>query len=192
MTNIMLDIETLSAHPTDAVVLSIGVMSFIMREAAPTMTGHGLWVLSLNEQIADGRDISAETLDFWAAQPPAAREHWRNVEAIPVISALSRLTAFIQPNPKPDYPPIWANGICFDIGNLESLYRAYSMSIPWRYNDVRDARTIYRVLPKLRERPPYADTGTAHDPIADCNKQIWGLWERWTAFEAPDANGKIS
>jgi len=185
----MLDIETLSTHPTNSVVLSIGVMSFLMREVAPTITGHSLWVLSLNEQIAEGRDISAETLDFWAEQPAAAKDHWRHGEAIPVVTALSRLTAFIQPNPKPDYPPIWANGICFDIGNLESLYRSYSMPLPWKYNDPRDARTVYRVLPKLRERPPYVDTtGAMHDPIVDCTNQIWGLWEHWSFPEG----GKLS
>jgi hypothetical protein len=111
-------------------------------------------------------------LKFWHDQPDEAKAHWANANPTTHLS-----DALVGLNGMVGETDVWANGVCFDIGNIESLCRQQSTPIPWRYNSVRDARTIYRELPQLRERPTNLNLGPSHDPLTDCITQIWGLWE---------------
>jgi hypothetical protein len=182
---IMVDIETLSTHPFNAAVLSIGAVRFAMKKDAPVIIGTPyLSVLDLNAQIAAGREVSNDTIKFWRDQTPEARKHWADGTPMRVNDALHSFYEFYGGSKDPDLP-IWANGICFDIGNLESLYRQFfpPNRIPWKYNATRDARTMYRAIPELRSRPPSAMGGADHDPVVDCRNQVWGLWEHWPHFD---------
>jgi hypothetical protein len=176
MTNIMLDIETLGLDST-AVVLSIGVTKFTLNEAAPLIGDSMLWTPNLAEQFAKGRNVNHSTLDFWRKQPDAAKASWLYPsKPEPVHTALTELSQFISS----DYEVMmWANGITFDFGIMASLYHDFEIQVPWKYNAVRDARTIYRVLPKIRTRPEGSEQGPEHDPVADCIFQIWNLWGHW-------------
>jgi hypothetical protein len=180
---VMIDIETLSTHPSNAVVLSIGAVKFALRKQRPMFLGpkHFLTVLELHSQIAAGREISAETQKFWREQSPDARKHWTDTPPERVHEGLIALGNFIG---DPELP-VWANGICFDIGNLDSLYRTFlpDKGVPWKYNSTRDARTVYRALPEVCTIPDGALTTIAHDPVADCYNQIWGLWQHWPQFD---------
>lgn len=169
-TEIMLDIETLSTA-NNAVVLSIGALGFQIEKEAPKVIASRLWVLDLHSQIAAGRDISAGTMKFWREQTKSARAHWAEDKPQDVTEVLVSLGGFIGES------LVWANGSCFDIGILTSLHEQWSMGVPWKYNAVRDARTIYKATPKLRDRPTDLNLGPEHDPVADCISQVWGLWE---------------
>ncbi|OYW60916.1 MAG: hypothetical protein B7Z40_19340 [Bosea sp. 12-68-7] len=105
--------------------------------------------------------------------------HW--IEAAPntLAAALVKLSDFIRIN-KPER--VWANGAVFDIGILEHAYRSKGLVIPWKYNQVRDSRTIRQEIPMLAERTAtgtYVPVGEpAHHPITDCKVQINDLWIR--------------
>lgn len=168
---VMVDIETLSTSTHNAVVLSIAAARFTLDQRGAKIEQTGLWVPDLHAQIAKGRGISDATMKWWRAQDDDARAHWKDTPPIPVIDALQGLGTFICDMDT----PIWSNGCCFDIGNLESLFAQWEMPVPWRYNAVRDARTIYKATPQLRDKK--IEPLPAHNPINDCVNQIWRLWE---------------
>ncbi len=76
MPDVMIDIETLSTHPHNAVVLSVAAVSFELHRAAPQIFDSRLCVLDIHEQIAEGREISYDAMKFWREQSPKARAHW--------------------------------------------------------------------------------------------------------------------
>lgn len=181
--DVMLDIETL-ATDGNALVLSIGAIKFDLVGRDGPWFGEQFFVVpSLIEQILLGRTIERGTQEFWATQPTEAQAHWANAQAqnaMTVYAALADLGQFVRGAPR-----IWANGAVFDFGILESLLRQVRLPIPWKYNTVRDARTVYDVMTPVREFSRTA-LGTVeglieyplHHPIRDCEVQIIRLWER--------------
>lgn len=169
---IMLDIETLSTHNSNAVVLSVGAVPWSQNKAGVIFNPSRLWVLSLRDQFARGRTTMDSTIKWWQSQSDAARKHWHYPEERPV-----EIGTFAQEFGQwfPSDAEAWANGIVFDLGNLATLLGV----TPWKYNAAADARTMYRHTTQFRQRPLDAIDVGAHDPIVDCKNQIWGVWEHW-------------
>lgn len=177
--DIMLDIETASSHPNNAVVVSIGLVGFdgMRSGVGPTIGDSCIICPSIREQLANGRQVDAATMKWWSEQTPAARSHW--VESDRIMSLSETLAAVRRIT---EGRRVWAHGITFDIGNLESLFRQGGLEPPWVYNGMRDARTIYRLLPVWRAPiglHPRLQQAVAHHPVGDCVKQIYDLWTRW-------------
>lgn len=177
MKGIMIDIETMGTHTSLSLLLSIGAIAFEMSKDGPVMDVRVLEKVYLWEsQILAGRRIEPGTQKWWSEQSEEARAHWEKAESKENISYLDlhigNYYAECGLTPKTD---VWANGVVFDIGNLENILHTYEKKIPWSYNAVRDARTIYS-LPKLRQMPD-GMTFVGHNPVEDCRKQIWRLWE---------------
>lgn len=175
MDDIMIDIESLSLQP-DAVVLSIGAVKFSCQSTCEPRYGDRLLLVpNVLQQIAVGRHVDPKTQTWWAGQPQAASAHWKNPgEDLFVQTALAALSRFTE-----GYQRIWANGICFDITVLEHLYRQFNLTAPWKYNAVRDARTVYDVGCYGATVPRYLpddESLTAHHPVDDCISQIRRLW----------------
>lgn len=175
--DVMIDIETLSTDPAEALVLSIGVLEFDCSDAAgPRFLKEALWTPSIVEQLLHGRKVDRSTQDWWRAQPAETQAHWANPEILcDVKTALLGLGNFLR-----DVAPtrLWANGIVFDLGILENLYRSYGLETPWRYNIARDARTFYDIVPSTRQLGAGdANACIAHHPIGDCKSQVIRLWE---------------
>lgn len=184
--DVMVDIETL-ALDADALVLSIGVIPFdCVGKDGPWFGESFLAVPNLTEQIMMGRTIETSTQTWWGdPEREAASLHWRAPpKQLTVRSALAELSGFIR---EAEAPRVWANGAVFDIGILNSLYAQCGMKVPWKYNAVRDARTLYDVLPKHPDRNwcnPEKD-GPLHHPVVDCRVQIIRMWEHgWTGFSS--------
>lgn len=177
--DVMLDMETASSHPNNAVVLSIGLVGFgDMRSGVGPSIGDSFMVCpSIRQQISDCRQVDPLTMKWWSQQAPGARSHWLDPSSImkldETLAAVRRITEGRR---------VWAHGITFDIGNLESLFRQGGLEPPWVYNGMRDARTIYRLVPERRKpigAQPRLQQAIAHHPVGDCIKQIYDLWTRW-------------
>lgn len=176
----MLDIETLSTRP-DAVVLSIGAVRFQLspgtNNGEPYFDDEICILPNLREQIALGRHVDMKTVSWWASLIPAARAHWAaNYPESYLEESRKLLGDFVDGS-----ETIWAHGTDFDIGVLRTLFA----EPPWKYNVVRDARTMYRNLIKKRKMSPDLKF-IEHDPVDDSKQQIWRLWERIdNASDAP-------
>lgn len=176
--DIMIDIETMALTP-DALVLSIGAVAFIPRSACRSAEKELLLIPDFMDQVMRGRRIDPETQKWWGApERAAAADHWlAPTKTCSFHETLRALADFIRlEGPE----RIWANGAVFDIGILEHMYRAAGLTIPWKYNMVRDSRTIRQEVPILsnRDGTPVTATGLAHHPIGDCYQQINDLWLR--------------
>lgn len=172
---VMIDIETLSTA-NDALVLSIGAVQFdCIGKDGPWFGDDFLAVPSLTEQLLLGRRVDQNTQRWWNKQPKETQEHWLNpvrTRAMSVTQALLSLSDFLE-----EATQVWANGSHFDLCILESLYRSAGREAPWKYNSVRDARTLYAILPHIREYVAPSQIDLPHHPLADCRAQIIRMWE---------------
>jgi len=158
MADLMIDIEGLGTGP-DTTILTIAAQSF-----DPLGTGwydrHYYARITLESQ--PDRSIQQGTIDWWATQPPAAREEaFGETDRIPLDRALDQLHQIAWQSNR-----IWMNGPTYDANILEHAYKSYGKPLPWQFYKIRDARTVYSLWPDL-PRPP-----TSHHALEDCRRQI--------------------
>lgn len=183
---LMTDIETMSLHTGDAWLLSQGAIPFRLTPDGPVMGPPLLLVFDLLEQLLSTRHLDEKTRKFWRDQPAAARAHFADPAYVgyggvtPVRITMAdlapRLAAFQARHCEPKNE-VYSQGITFDLSNLTSAMAASGDEAPWQYWAATDARSLRRKLPKRREAPKLDIAGAPHDPVYDCVKQIWGLWE---------------
>ena len=186
--DLMVDLETAAVGRPDALILSAAVRAFRIDDDGVVKLGmHRLWVPDLRAQLAAGRAIDAKTIKWWQQQDSGARLHWTN----PVNSAVCEFHVMLQElstlclemGVTGGNRSIWANGITFDISILEHAFEANGMPAPWPYNGMRDMRTVVREFPEVRR---YVDDEfmnshgiQLHEPLSDCEVQIYKLAEHW-------------
>ena len=158
MADLMIDIEGLGTGP-DTTILTIAAQSF-------DPFGHGYhnrhYYARITLESQPTRSIQQSTIDWWATQPPAARdEAFAEDGRIPLDQALDELAKFIWQSKL-----IWANGPTYDMNIIEHAYKSYNKPIPWQFYVVRDARTVYSLYPGL-PKPP-----ASHHALEDCRRQI--------------------
>jgi len=134
--DIMIDLETLSTRP-DAVIASIGACRFdpSTGEIDPNTFHHQLM---MDDQIRDGRHISASTLRFWLEQSSEAQKELRGRDYL--SQTLDRFALWVT---RSFDECVWSNGASFDIPILEHAYSTVEgLPVPWRHGKVRCYRTL--------------------------------------------------
>jgi hypothetical protein len=143
--NIMIDIETLSTVPFSH-ILSIGAC----------VTGYEADCTFYNvPSPIQNRHIDPKTVTFWMSQgaelfPP------QTVDNPPLRECLLNLNAWIRimcikfgVGYQGDDCVIWCKGTDFDVAILKDAYESLGVEIPWKYNAVRDLRTLIKVFPGI-------------------------------------------
>lgn len=153
----MLDIETLGREP-GAAVISI---------AAVTFDAEGIYdnfetTISIASCIEAGLSVEGETLEWWLDQPEEAREQLSGGEEL--TAALTQLCVWLR---SVEADEIWANSPKFDCAMLEAAGEAVGVEMPWAYYDLRDFRTLRKVVGV--EAP--ASDGVEHDALDDATHQ---------------------
>ncbi len=125
----MIDIETYDVTPS-AVILSIG---------AERILGSETFYAEIELSTQYERTASIATKEWWAKQgnPPI---HGTTT----LHDALTSLSNWIK-NPSQE-PVIWCKGTDFDTVILTHAYKSFGMETPWKYNHVRDCRTVFKLL----------------------------------------------
>lgn len=138
MDHIMIDIETLSTHTSRAIITQIGAVRFNSSGVMPAGDIDRFLVgVETTSQRHIGRRLDEDTMKWWENQELSPfLDH-----IIHPVHALTELTTFVDGCTR-----IWSNGIVFDIGNLNALYRDFKQTIPWPYNAAMDMRTLRRWL----------------------------------------------
>ena len=163
--DVMIDIETCGTG-VDACILTIAAQCFDPLERS---NYHLLpnWYARVDPDSQPDRNISQGTIEWWANQPPAAKEEAFNPEGrLSLKQALDELHRLVWHCNR-----VWANGPTFDMNILEHAYKSYNIVLPWQYYKVRDARTVYGMCPKLEKYP------ASHHALEDCRRQIDLLWD---------------
>ena len=156
--DLMIDLEGLATGP-DTTILTIAAQAF-----DPLGDGwyNQQYYARITLESQENRRIEQGTLDWWATQPPLARdEAFAEEGRIPLDQALDGLGKLIWHSKR-----IWAQGPTYDMNILEHAYKSYGKPIPWQYYSVRDSRTVFGLWPEL-PKPP-----TSHHALEDCRRQI--------------------
>ena len=156
-TKIMVDIETLGLQPS-SVILSIGAVVF--DNFADKLD---FYVELVQKQ--SGRTCDLETINWW------------NQQTIPIpngtdslYSALDKFRSWIKLVHTEGDLEIWANGTDFDITILTHAFiQVDDLPVPWKYNAVRDYRTLYKLFPEVPR--PKMDSSKKHNALEDAKHQ---------------------
>jgi len=144
--SVMLDLETLSTRP-DATILTFGACKFSPYNQNDIVDGIYLRI-DVDEQIALGRHVDNDTIDWWSRQSSDVYDEAFNPnDRVGLEEFASQLNRFIV-----GCDNIWAQGPVFDIVILENLYRQIGIPCPWQYWQIRDSRTLLSTLGDTREK----------------------------------------
>ena len=165
--DLMIDNETLGMRP-HSVVLSIGAVKFNRHD---TGMGEKFYaVLDIEEQIARGRTVSQDALEWWKKQSKEARVVLDTTDRRPVKEVLDELYDFIFDM---DYAAggmrVWGKGSDFDNPQIVSLFDMYGFELPWDFRKNRCFRTIADEFGHLCDKPKR--TGTYHNALDDAITQ---------------------
>lgn len=158
-TAVMLDLETLGTRP-DCVIMTLGAVKFDPfnpdREPGP-----GIYLkMDIEEQLAMGRTVDDSTIEWWAQQDAKVRtEAWEGGERNNILELKQELNRFLV-----GVDDIWSQGPVFDIAILEDLYRSQKWGFPWYFWQIRDSRTLFKVVNHRLE--PGRDQ--VHNALLDC------------------------
>ena len=179
MRHLMLDLETLGTTP-GCVVLSIGAVEFDLDGIKSEFHAH----IDVDSSTAFGLKVDARTVMWWLDQSKEAQNALLQADPFPIHDVLDALSdTFDWKDLK-----VWANGASFDFPILEAVYKAAHRTVPWKYYNQMDFRTMKNLVPNgsyelLRVRP-----GTAHDALDDARSQASTLiniinWVNGTHYE---------
>lgn len=142
MKHFMLDIESLALCDR-AAIIEVGICLFDITNGRvlATVDSEVNWLSC----VRHGGVRENATVKWWREQtnvkmPGAIPENCPDI-----IPVLDMVADFTKVHNEGDDWCIWANGICFDINVLEFYYKQTGLAVPWTYNQVRDARTIYKL-----------------------------------------------
>ena len=168
MFNIMIDIEALGTTP-NSVMLSLAAVRFsFATDEIETFEIN----LDPKSSKALGMVVDRATIEWWAEQPPEVfASATRN--AVPVREGIEKFIEWIGPEWRKTV--FWSNGSHYDFPIIEWTMRELGIEYPWKYWNVRDARTLYGICDiNMKE---YPRVGIHHNAIDDCRTQIKALKE---------------
>lgn len=174
----MLDIETMSLHPNNALILSIGILHFDPSpDSEPTLGARWLIKPDPRPQLLLGRNVDPDTQKFWAGQSREAKEDWVVGEVDSMLCVCDQISDATE-----GVKRLWARGTVFDLGNVASLLRQAGYKEPWHYQAPRDVRQIEEECPASR-LPPLGRLddvdGKPHAALYDCAVQAYTVWQHW-------------
>jgi hypothetical protein len=162
--HIMVDLETLGTE-SNSVIMSIAAVPFNM-ESGKTGTPYYTNV-DIQSCLNVGLQISGSTLEWWMKQSNAAITRIFSGTSLPLDRALDELSGVISQF----YDiQVWGNSARFDLGILENAYLKSGKSIPWKFYNERDVRTLVAFDPDVKANMVF--TGTPHDALDDCLHQV--------------------
>jgi len=170
MTDVMIDIETLSTKP-NAVIVSIGAIKFDRKEPLKPLDEYEQLYIRVSRESGElvGMDIDHSTVEWWGRQKEDIRyEALENpTDRLDIKDALKKLSKWFKGSKY-----IWGHGDDFDCVILTQAYMICGQPVPWKFWNTRDTRTIFDIAGITNRDLP---TNEKHHPIHDCYRQLTGL-----------------
>ena len=168
--NAMVDIETLGLGQ-DAIILSLGAVVFSKHQGSIKSFYREI---SISNQESLGRTRDPSTEKFWSEQ----RDMPNGVD--PLIGVLNQFCDFYRMN---ECKTIWCKGLDFDIPIIKHALNQCAIEVPWKYNDVRDFRTLKKCF-ALPEDAMWVN-GNKHNALADAHHQASELLLMAQTYDIP-------
>lgn len=137
MSNLMLDLETVSLSSTGGII-AIGACRFNRYGLIDTFYQN----ITLNSLRESNFHIDSYTLQWWEEQGEQSREVFIN--GLPVKVVLEMFSKWLNTYVKNTL--IWGNGVDFDNLILSNAYKRLNMKLPWDYKLNRCYKTIISCL----------------------------------------------
>jgi len=171
MTEVMIDLETLSTN-SDAAIISIGAVKFNPRGDIgvledETAVGdipyrHFYQNIDMYSLTEASFHISGQTLKWWFSQSPEARESL-SADQVDIGTALSRFYLWFGE----ESLPTWGNGAGFDNVVLRNAFQKLGGQSPFRFTHDRCFRTMKALFPDVN----YVTPVLAHNALSDAEAQ---------------------
>ena len=168
----MLDLESLGTRP-DCAILTLGAVKF---DPFTDRIGDKLYFrIDVDEQLALGREVQEDTLNWWMNQAEDVREEaLGESDRISLESMYRQLNKFLV-----GAGNIWCQGPAFDIVILENIYRQCGWPTPWQFWQIRDSRTLFGVHGDPREK----NKAGLHNALEDCISQAEAVQEIYRSLK---------
>lgn len=150
--HVMVDIETLDVIPS-AQILSIGATT--LDPDYPTT-----FYTELDVSTQFERTRSQGTIEWWSTQPIPMPQGMTFIQD--ALEGFSKFLSALRPE-----PIIWCKGTDFDTAILSHAYAQHKLTLPWKYNSVRDFRTVKKLFPHYN----FPANPNAHHALADAKHQ---------------------
>ena len=141
MKRYMIDLETLGMKH-DAMILSIGAVQF---DLDGPLKDRELYIELVTYSRACN-SIDPGTVKFWIEETKKGNPPPMSGTASPYY-ACCQLIDFMGVLERDD--ELWVNGTDFDIPKLQHLFETNGATIPWKYNQVLDLRTLSKLFPDV-------------------------------------------
>jgi len=163
MTNIMVDLETMSTRPNAAIV-AIGAVRFDVAGIGDQFYTK----IKLSSSVSLGDHVDPDTVVWWLSQSDAARAELVGASAL-LSEALAQFASWSEfPKDGPCNIQVWGNGANFDNVILAEAYRAAGWEkTPWPFWMDRCYRTVAAMFPNS----PRPKSGVAHNALDDAVNQ---------------------
>jgi len=169
MTEVMVDIETLSVLP-NATILTIGAVKFDRSEVIPELNKcNTFYRRIIHESCASvGLVSSPDTVEWWDKQDVNVKyEAFDNPDRVVLRTALDDFKKWFRGSTK-----IWGHGDDFDCVILSSAFRACNIDLPWKFWNTRDTRTLFDLANiSMKDLPQ----DNAHHALHDAYRQVIGV-----------------
>ncbi len=169
MTDVMLDLETLSVRP-DAAILVIGAVKFSRKGCLLPLKELPQFYrrITIDSCRRLNMRIDQSTMEWWEKQEQCVRfEALENPDRVPLSQALREFNEWMS-----DCRYVWGNGDDFDCTILGEAYTRCGIETPWKFWNTRDVRTIFDLAGIRKSDLPDNDQ---HQAVADCYRQIVGV-----------------
>lgn len=172
MTDIMVDLETLSTKP-NALIVSIGAVKFSVQQGVydkfyiPCYVRPDDILYNAGHTTAEGFDISISTLQWWDDQSDDVRAVLAAPSAVAIDSALTAFSEWVLAGDTIKNIRLWGNGASFDNVILAEAYRLCNLERPWMFWNDRCYRTVKALKPDI----PAIRVGMHHNALDDAITQ---------------------
>ena len=164
--HLMIDLETLGTK-SNAVILSVGAVLFDLEGNIEALMHRGI---NIDSCLRVGLEVDGGTIEFWLKQSKENIDKLMNVSRLSLNEVLNEL-AFLNLYQSEWY--IWSHGSNFDTVLLENAYKAVGQKVWWKYNNVRDTRTLFDLA-----NYKYVAKG-GHDALDDARNQAKAVCEAY-------------
>lgn len=159
--HLMFDLETMATSPR-AVILTLGAVTF--DPFTDEIFDEMYFRIDIDAQSELGREINEDTLDWWGKQDPEIMLEAFSDDRLPLDQAMDKFHKFAWGCDK-----VWSHGAVFDIIIIEDLLDQMKRTVPWKFWDCRDTRTLFDLADA--DMPQSAK----HNALEDAKRQAIGV-----------------
>ncbi|EEG3099188.1 3'-5' exoribonuclease [Salmonella enterica] len=186
MNNVMVDTETTgTAHHSAIVSYGAAVFDPLTGKIVAELYTRADWKEDC--KICGGK-IDPDTVEWWMKKSPEARaELITSDDQLPPDDALMRLFNFIRKHCDESPVYVWAKSPSFDLSLIKDATARCGIpaeTIPWKFWNERDVRTIEGIGAQLNIPLPYNYRDATHHALEDVRGQIRNVTAVMSALNA--------